>query len=452
MRGSALSPGWLATCALLAVALIAGVASHEPRLRADEADQPAPVAEEAAAEEIATAEDDEGNADDQPAQPAPNPLGRLIRNLIVGGDSRPSNTEKSPEFGRGVYAIRDSVDARAPQNPEHTKRLRQARDLVEAGDWETAERTLRYLLDQPEAAVVRDEQGRWVGLHVEASRLLRRFPPERLEAYRRMHSATAEGALREARRDGSAVKLGEVVRRYFHTDAGYAAANELGTRHLDRGEFGIATHWFARLIEAEAPLTRAPSWRMKAAYALRRAGNAEEAERLIEPLVRPDAGEAIELGGAQVDPAAWLANAAVPAETASPVVDDWRMLHGNASRTAVAFGGDPLLLPRWTQSLTKNQSLLDKIESLHLDLADAGQSGVPSMLPVLVDGKLIFRTLAGARVVDAATGRMLWEARGAWSPEELLSGPVAQQLTQMGMISSDRYSGGQQHPLTRMLL
>src|SRR5690606_7168627 len=130
---------------------------------------------------------DDGDGDKPAAKPAPNPLGKLIRNLITG-NSRPTESAAGREVERGVYAIRDSVDARAPQNPEHTKRLRQAHELIGAGDWETAERTLRYLIDQSEGAVVRDPQGQWVALHIEASRLIGRFPPDVLAAYRGKHS------------------------------------------------------------------------------------------------------------------------------------------------------------------------------------------------------------------------------------------------------------------------
>ncbi|MEX1098181.1 MAG: PQQ-binding-like beta-propeller repeat protein [Planctomycetales bacterium] len=436
----------------------AATTTPEPVADADAATQPAPAATvepeqppqpDAAAD--AAADEAEGEAPKQPANVRPNPLGRLFRDLI-GGRTTPSERTRTREgFGPGRYALRDDIDARTPQDPAHTKRLRQAAELVDDGDWESAERTIRYLLDLPEGPLVRDEQGRWVSLHAEASRLLRKFPDEKLAAYRRKHGATADGALREARRDGSAARLGEVVRRYFHTDAGYAAANELGSRHFDRGEFGVAARWFARLIEADAAATREPAWRMKAAFALRRAGDAAEAERLIESLVR-DQRQPVEIGGERVDPRAWLANAAPPAELKNPVLDEWRMPYGNASRTAVAAGGDPLLLPRWTQPLTGNTSIAERIDSLHLDLADAGQPGIPTMLPLLVDGKLIYRTLRGVRVDEAATGRPLWETQAAWSPEELLGGPLAQQLAQLGMVSFDQYSGGEQHPLARMLL
>lgn len=435
MRGSARWEAWIAAGAIAVI----GVA-FSLSLSADE-----PAA-------FATAEDDEENTNEQPADAEavpPNPLGRVIRNLIVGQQRRTAG--ESDGFGRGRYALRDDVDARAPQNPEHTKRLRQVVDVIESGEWESAERTLRYLLDQSDGALIRDKKGQWVPLHVEAGRLLSMLPADRLAAYRRAHAAAAERELREARQEGAA-KLAEVARKYFHTDAGYAAANELGSRHFDRGEFHIAAQWFARLLEAEAPVTRDAPWRLKAAFAFRRAGNADDAARLIEPLVAGGAPE-IELGGARVKPREWLQAAAPTVEAESPEVGEWRMPYGNAARTAVAAGSDPLLLPRWSLRLTENSKLLEHIESLHFDLADAGQSAVPSMLPVLVDGKLVYRALAGVRVVESASGRMVWEAPGKWSPEELLGGAISKQLAQMGLMGTfDPNSGGGPPPLMRMLL
>src|SRR5690606_22417041 len=123
----------------------------------------------------------------------------------------------------------------------------------------------------------------------EANRLLGRFPADFLQnQYRQQFGGLAKQQFDEARRTGDLDGIADVATRYFHTEAGYEAANYLGTLHLDRGEFSMAALWFQRLLEARVDqVVGLPQWRFKAALALRQAGQSPPDPDLLQTLTSP---------------------------------------------------------------------------------------------------------------------------------------------------------------------
>src|SRR5438477_43650 len=76
--------------------------------------------------------------------------------------------------------------------------------------------------------------GKWISMHDEAQRLIGEAPGEALDQYRAQYNGLARQRLADANHSGDPVEVGRVACSYFHTDAGYEAANRLGSLHLDR--------------------------------------------------------------------------------------------------------------------------------------------------------------------------------------------------------------------------
>jgi len=425
-----------------------------------------------------------GTAGKQSSQKGESPLGRLIRNIFGNRNARPAvpliprrpgGTGKAEEAGKsskGDPKARDAIDALAPYNPDQGRLLRRATTLMNEKKWEQALPLLRYLVDPrtPQGrkvpgsdSLIRTEKDKWVSVVSEANRLLSRFPPELLDRMRLQIGAEAKQELLDAERNRDMSGIAEIATRYFHTPAGQQAANRLGSYHFDRGEFGMASRWFKQLMQMKAPAAKDPQWQMKAAFAFRRTGETEIANQVLSEVA--SAGRSIELGAGRIDPKSWLEKEPALTSLSQPRLEDWPMFMGTPGHRGLAVGGKPLLLPRWTYPTTYRRPLQERISMLMDDLADDKRATIPAVFPLMVEGKVMFRTLRGVQVVDATTGKSLWETQEGISAERILSGEkpgrsqyaqqqamFAQQMifTTRGMSSSSGSSVDQQ-PLTSLL-
>ena len=403
-----------------------------------------------------------------------NPLGQIFRNLFPpanqnrGVDLTPDSEKEAP--ANGDETARDRIDARAPYDLYQAKRLRTAAQHIERAattqrdsEWKAALDLLQRVLDEPGDSLVRRPDGTWVSVRDEANRMLSRLPPRLAEQYRQQYGALAEQLFDEARRDSDLQKSVEVATRFFHTPAGRHAADFLGLFHLDRGEFGLAARWFFRLIDVEDPATENAMWRLRAAVAFREAGQTDLLRRMMERLAASDA-RTIRAGGSVVAPERWLADVGRLRPAGSESLDEWPMYSGNPSRTGRATGGEPLLLPRWSQPLTYSHPLREQIEELTYDLVHEGKPPLPAFHPLMVDDKVIFRTLRGVQVAEATSGRILWETREGLSPERLLGNSrpkrsiaevaeagVQRAIRENRWMSGYNGNGAEYHPLSNLL-
>ncbi len=175
-------------------------------------------------------------------------------------------------------------------------------------------------------------------------------------------------------------------------------------------------------------------------------------------------GADVDVGGDPVKPEAWLRRFGSVDQSTVPVLQEWLQFLGSSRRTGTAAGGDPLLLSRWFHPTTQNKPVLDQMQSLAQDLADTGRSPIPTAFPLMVKDRVAFRTLRGVHVLDAATGRLLWETQGEFSEDALIAGyrspfdfdngGFAFRRMRGGMWRTD-FSGGESaadgHPLTGLL-
>ena len=403
---------------------------------------------------------------DEPAQAkpaAPNPLGNLIRRIFGGPNG--GNNPRAPQNpdtpddpanqpANGDTTARDQVDARAPHDPSQAKELRQAATHIQNGEHRQAMERLQRLLDRSDDSLVRLPNGKWVSVRHEANRILGELPAELLETYRLQYGVFARSLLEEAQKEHNLTRLADVAGRYFHTEAGQHAANHLGTMHFDRGEFGMAARWFEQLVTVRSPIARDPRWRLKAAFALRQSGNVAAGEKIIRDLQSEGLLKGLQLGGAPVNADSWLTQSHLAPKGAASL-DDWPLFYGSADRTGTATGGEPLLLPRWSQPLTSSQPTRELIGMMSEDLADQQRAAIPAFFPLMVDGKVVFRTLRGVQVVDAEKGTSLWETREGVSAEQILNGLPGQdedfRVARQVFIQQYHGQNADQHQLTSLL-
>ncbi|HEV3021655.1 MAG TPA: PQQ-binding-like beta-propeller repeat protein, partial [Pirellulales bacterium] len=367
---------------------------------------------------------------DEAKKPARNPLTDLIKRGLQSGKPKPNEAEAtklpaSPEAAARRKANRHAFDPRAPYDKRADDWMRKALAHIKSGQWKDALELLQKIVDLPEDTLHRTEAGTWVSLRTESQRLFGTAPAEMLDAYRVQFGGLARQLLAEAMRTGDLAAFGRVAQKYFHTEAGYEAADRLGSLHFDRGEFPLAAHWFAALWQARAPVTRHPLWRSKAAFAMQQAGQAELSREIFDNSPATATASVI-LGGQSREAGAWLASTRKVRRPEETALTEWPVFYGTSRRTGFATGGEPLLLPRWRLATTESHPVRMQIEHLIEDLADQGTTPLPMLFPTMVGGKVVFRTLHGVQVVDAATGRPLWRTEESQPVERLVSGGAGQ--------------------------
>jgi outer membrane protein assembly factor BamB len=359
-----------------------------------------------------------------------------------------------PKARARLIRARDYIDSRAPQDPDDIKRLRRAESLVKDGQFDAAITLVQRLLDRQQDTLIRNDNEEWVSVRQQANRLLSKFPGRFREGYRLKYGSAARDLLDEGLKSGDLKVLADVATRYFHTEAGIEAARKLAAIYLDRGEYGIAARWFARVLEAEPSDGGDPKWLLQAAYAFRRAGDLPESKQLLKRVDKLVADNSLVLGGHPVRPAEWL-NKFKAASGGNTQVSEWWTLFGTSSRTGTVDGGDPLLLSRWSQPTTHSHIVHRHIDRLLEALTDNRRAVIPAAVPLTVGGKVVFRTLRGILVVDAESGSPLWESREGISAERLLSGRVptaSYDRFSRGYYPSNNNNGyGDYHPLTGLL-
>lgn len=378
-------------------------------------------------------------------------FGRFLRKVIPAAPGRIIPKKRTtfhipddPAARRKAMNARDHIDARAPHDPDDIKRLRRIEERIEAKDYRIAVRVIQNLLDRKDDTIIRDKDGEWTSIRSRVNALMANQPEAFHRFYEVSYGSKARLLLVDALKNGDRQKLGEVATRYFHTKSGLDAARRLAVLSLDRGDYGIAARWYARLLSAKKDGKNDPLWLLQAAYAYRRSGDNSGADALIKQIESATSNNPIVVGKKKIVPRVWLKK--FTEEHADPkAMREWWTLFGNASRNARAIGGDPLLLSRWSKKTTYSHAVRKKINAVLESLRDNNRALIPASIPLAVDGRIIFRTLRGVLVVDAETGEAQWESRSGITAEKLLAGgsSVNNSYARMGMVFRGGRSGTQ---------
>ncbi len=454
-----------------------------------QADPAKPVAEKPKATDKAKADDakeekakakkkDEAPKDEAPEKPQadqapdaqkkpdalnPMPLQLFLQGLFRPGPPAPRgmrvNRDDGP--GGGRTGERDYIDSRAPHDAKVEQVLRAAEAAIQRKDWKGAQELLQRLVDLPEDSLHRLPDGRWQSVRRTANKLLGSAPAELLDDYRTQYSGLAQQMLATAKRSGRSADYINVAARFFHTPAGYEAANYLGTLHFDRGEFGLAAAWFEDLADSPAACATDGVWRLKAALAYRQAGNPAASQKMLAGPTDV-APQAVELGSGSVNPTTWLNGLAAFLPTRVVSLAEWTQLYGTVARMGKAIGGEPLLSPLWSVPMTTSHTVRRRVSWIVQDLHDQDRAPILASMPLVIGGQALYRDLRSVRSVDFETGKTLWESIEGVSPERIVGGLPPQQVEprevwrfRMNQFQNDfhEYQGQavEYHPLANLL-
>lgn len=329
--------------------------------------------------------------------------------------------------GTDSNGLRDAIDNRAPYDSKVEQLLEAARGAVQQKNWKAAVELFQRLLDLPEDSLHRTANGPWQSVRRTVNQMLGKLPEAVLAEYRAQYGGLSQTMLAAARRNGQTSDFVNVATRFFHTPAGYEAANYLATIHFDRSEYGLAARWFDELASSPAPMTRNDPWLLHAALAFARSGDAKGAASLLDRLSKgPDT--VVSLGSKPVKAADWLDQGRSEDLPQVVALSNWTQLYGTASRVGTAIGGEPLLSPNWFLPLTSSNAVRNALKWVVMDLQDQQKSMVMVSSPLVVDGKVLYRDLRGIRCVDLERGNPLWESVEGVSPERILGGLPPQQI------------------------
>ncbi|HTK75535.1 MAG TPA: PQQ-binding-like beta-propeller repeat protein, partial [Gemmataceae bacterium] len=330
-------------------------------------------------------------------------------------------------------------DVTIPTDRESKRLIQAAQDYIKKKEWQVVCESLQSLLEGKEDSFLEvttnDADGkpvtRRVCVRAEANRLIGELPPDGLEFYQVRYGPGAEARLKEALEKSDPTILAEVALKYLHTKAGLEAANLLGTYHLDRGNYLMAALCFERLLTRPDADKLSFKVLFKAALAYRRAGDADNADKLWKKMADRAARTELVLGKTKVtvdqlraeyDRAAGLLSQAG--------LHDWPMFRGNASRSAQGIGGTAYLEPRWQATMLPldEPGQVDATNWIRAALAVAFQALdnkpiLPTFFPIAANGKLIYRTYDG---VYAVSLKEMDTPEGKVKPGELLWATTAQ--------------------------
>ena len=324
-----------------------------------------------------------------------------------------------------------------PPPREVLRGLEQARSLLAAKRYSEAVERLQEVLESSEDYfVVGEDGGTLRSLKAEALRLLRQSPSEAREIYRLRYATRAKKLLDEAVQGRQIEELFRIASTYPLTEAGQFAAI-------------LAAYWLVQEGEVEEAVTQIEL--------LREQGDLSEPLRSSAELLlagcylvlgRPADTEKVlaELQDGQRE--AW-SRAVGPPEKESPFgllltkdlpqwlrqnFADWEKgirsdeglsrgipyFGGLPGRNSYSFCGGPLLKVAWRARVAEYPEFDDLIRQLDRSDKASGRAGIPAGMPILVDQKVMVRTLRGVAALDLATGKRLWECASDTPWEEFL--------------------------------
>lgn len=348
----------------------------------------------------------------------------MPRGVIIRG--RPGLDEFSQTGHAGPVFVTDR---------QYTQRLLRAQELLADEKFEPALRLLQSLLDEPQDWFYQPEAGdatQFRSLKAEALDIIATLPPAALRMYKLDYVTRAAQLLQAAEDANNEVLLAEVARRYLHTEPGAEAVYRLGVRLLDRGEPLDAALRFESLARRpNSPQTREPYLSLLTAIAWSESNQPELSLQALERLRRTAGGQRITVGGQVVtvfersaDAADWFERTLgqpIGGRTQGSQ-DNWLMVRGNSTRTALGSAVTPVGQPQWSQStlssadpfvsMPEQRNLFGMVMSNLVEELDQQQyfPPVPSAQPLIVGELAIVRTAANVRAVHLRDGKVAWES------------------------------------------
>lgn len=290
-----------------------------------------------------------------------------------------------------------------------------AQEGIERRDWKFAIDSLQRIIDDPQGSLLpRDVTAdRSITLYESARRrAVRRiasFPPEGLEAYRRLYDGQAKGLLDRARKSYDVALLRRVVEQFMMTRYGDDAVDLLASWLLDAGRPGEVVSLLEDLLELVPDFDVPEPFIMGKLLAARNAlGQMAATHTVAEQLRRrsPDLPSWFER---LTDPSlAGAVTATWSTETpAAPQAWSWSTWGGSPTRQGLMSGLSPTVTdtPPWSYALDGRSAYVwDRVHDT--------EAGDPLRLPVpsfaAVGDRLIVRQSDGCVALDMEDLAPIW--------------------------------------------
>jgi hypothetical protein len=287
-------------------------------------------------------------------------------------------------------------------------RLRIACRDIAAGRVIAGLTALQTIIERDEDTFLRfDTESIPCGAHTLALRIIESLPAAALETYESLCGSQARQEL-DAIATPDPERLGRIVRRFYHTAAGFDAGNRLAAYWTDRGHDELAWNWWQRVVRDKSQRARlVPIHRLQAAACCRRLGRLSLLPTL---LVGMSDDESVQVGGRNTTVGV-ARHDLLRNPVAEAVLTAAAANRDTVGRNASMVGSPPALSHAlWRVGLAGDQSR-------HLEsLARAWEGhqllyGLPigtSQTPLIVCDRLVYRDFEGIRAVDVNTGRPQW--------------------------------------------
>lgn len=314
-----------------------------------------------------------------------------------------------------------------PTNPQVIAAFGTIAQHIERQEWDAAIGLLQQVLDLPDDHFLPGSPP--ISVKEAAALRLSTLPHEGRALYQRQHNDAAAALVEESRGTGSMEPLQEAVRRYFATEAGLLAAYELATFQMDRGARLPASRLFDRLWADPIAKNRFGSQLLlrSALCLLAEGANDAAVERLrmlkqVSPRTVTISGRDVPLFEPAADPIEWAKQFLIPVAPGETATVHRLAFRGDESRNRLDRYAPPVGSVVWSRSVVEDVEsfvpehhqqagdLLTRMESEFARRPATSRVLIPAAVPVVVDGRVIFRGPDKLKSVRADDGSWDWLA------------------------------------------
>lgn len=281
-----------------------------------------------------------------------------------------------------------------------------AEEFISQGKLTEGVKVFQDLLRQPEDFFLNNQAGiSWRKL-VESQ--IGQFDPELRNIYEFEYNHEAQRLLDEFRQTHNLAALVECGSYYFFTPAGWQASQLFTRQLLDRGDYLSALIHIQRLLDDQRLTDQEYRyWQTQKA--------------LCHEFLQFDTTmRTTDIEGTRIDPQLdpdFVRMLSQVSEDRLVAADDWKMVGAQTNRNGFSSPLVPIELMPWAQSAfrsndfgsaTNRNTVFDLAQKLN---TDSTNYWLPSLYPLVVDGKIIFRGVGTIHALDLKTGAPAWNTR-----------------------------------------
>ena len=258
---------------------------------------------------------------------------------------------------------------------------------------------LQWVLDQPVDGFIETTAG-VISARMRAEQLLDSIPAAQ---YHLQFGASSDALF--AKSKASEADLAAVVQRFFLTESGFAAAEQLIANWLDRGEYDLAAALLDRVLREPRHASRISARLRTLAEALR-----------LEVAPR-DGSSSPFLSARQRGTVNRIGLTTTAADHL--LESGWMVCGGDHCRNRVIVGSTPLLRPSWiapAQSSRRQHDIETLLKNLEGRQRDLDRPVCAASFPIVVRDKVLFRNMDELCAINIVDGQTVWSFACGSSP------------------------------------